>query len=51
MPKILLVDDEASIRLLYREEFQDEDYDVCEAEDGDGLLERIEREKPDVGGA
>jgi CheY-like chemotaxis protein len=48
MAKILVVDDEASIRMLYREEFEDEDYDVVEAEDGNGLLERIEREAPDV---
>ncbi len=48
MPKIMIVDDEASIRMLYREEFQDEDYEVVEAEDGDGLVERIGREKPDV---
>ena len=48
MPKIMIVDDEASIRMLYREEFQDEDYEVIEAEDGDGLVERIGREKPDV---
>lgn len=48
MAKILVVDDEASIRMLYREEFEDEDYDVVEAEDGNGLLERIERESPDV---
>jgi CheY-like chemotaxis protein len=48
MPKIMVVDDEASIRMLYREEFEDEKYEVVEAEDGDGLLERIERESPDV---
>jgi len=48
MPKIMVVDDEASIRMLYREEFEDEHYDVVEAEDGNGLLERIETESPDV---
>ena len=48
MPKIMIVDDEASIRMLYREEFEDENYDVTEAEDGDGLVDRIGQEKPDV---
>jgi CheY-like chemotaxis protein len=48
MPKIMVVDDEASIRMLYREEFEDEKYEVAEAEDGDGLLEKIEAESPDV---
>ena len=48
MTKILIVDDEASIRMLYREEFQDEGYEVIEAEDGHKLTERIEQDKPDV---
>jgi len=48
MPKIMVVDDEASIRMLYREEFEDENYEVVEAEDGDGLLEKIEAQSPDV---
>jgi len=48
MPKIMVVDDEASIRMLYREEFEDENYEVVEAEDGEGLLEKIEALSPDV---
>ena len=48
MTKILIVDDEASIRMLYREEFQDEGYQVIEAEDGHKLTERIEKDQPDV---
>jgi len=48
MPKIMIVDDEASIRLLYREEFEDEDYEVVEAENGEGLMARVENEKPDI---
>jgi len=48
MAKILVVDDEASIRMLYREEFEDEGYEVFEAEDGHKLTERIEKDKPDV---
>jgi len=48
MPKIMIVDDEASIRMLYREEFEDEHYDVVEAEDGLGLVARVEEERPDI---
>lgn len=48
MTKILIVDDEASIRMLYREEFEDEGYEVFEAEDGHKLIERIEQDNPDV---
>jgi CheY-like chemotaxis protein len=48
MTKILIVDDEASIRMLYREEFQDDGYEVIEAEDGHKLTERIEQDIPDV---
>ena len=48
MTKILVVDDEASIRMLYRDEFEDEGYEVFEAEDGHKLIERIEQDEPDV---
>jgi len=48
MPRIMIVDDEASIRMLYREEFEDDHYEVIEAVDGGGLLERVAAEKPDV---
>ena len=48
MAKILVVDDEEYIRLLYQEELADEGYDVVTAETGLGLLERIERDKPDI---
>ena len=48
MTKIMVVDDEASIRMLYREEFEDEGYEVSEAEDGQGLVERIRDIQPDV---
>ncbi|MDR1110965.1 MAG: response regulator [Deltaproteobacteria bacterium] len=48
MAKILVVDDEAHIRLLYSEELTEDGYEVITAENGDGLVERIEREKPDV---
>ena len=48
MAKLLVVDDEVHIRMLYREEFQDEGYEVVEAADGYDLIERIQKEKPDL---
>ena len=48
MSKILVVDDEAHIRLLYTEELTEEGYEVITAENGHNLLERIETEKPSV---
>mgnify|MGYP000896892203 FL=1 len=48
MSKILVVDDEKHIRLLYAEELEEEGYDVATASDGIGILERIEKEEPDV---
>jgi DNA-binding response OmpR family regulator len=46
--KILVVDDEAHIRMLYSEELAEDGYEVITAENGLGLLDRIEGEKPDV---
>lgn len=46
--KILIVDDEEHIRLLYSEELADEGYEVATAKSGFKLLERIEEEKPDL---
>jgi len=48
MPKVLIVDDEKHIRLLYAEELEEEGYEVALASDGVGILERIEKEGPDV---
>jgi DNA-binding response OmpR family regulator len=48
MPKVLIVDDEKHIRLLYAEELEEEGYEVALASDGVGILERIGKEKPDV---
>ena len=48
MAKILVVDDEEHIRLLYSEELSEAGYQVITAEDGYELTERIEREKPDL---
>ncbi|SFM62636.1 response regulator [Thermodesulforhabdus norvegica] len=48
MAKILVVDDEEHIRMLYAEELQDAGYEVITAEGGHGLIELIESEKPDL---
>jgi two-component system response regulator (stage 0 sporulation protein F) len=48
MAKILIVDDEEHIRFLYSEELTDAGYEVITAESGHGLMERIEKEKPDL---
>lgn len=48
MAKILIVDDEEHIRFLYSEELTDEGYDVVTADSGFKLLERIDKEKPDL---
>jgi two-component system response regulator (stage 0 sporulation protein F) len=48
MPRILVVDDEEHIRLLYSEELKEAGYEVITAESGYKLLERIEEEKPDL---
>ena len=48
MTKILVVDDEAHIRLLYTEELTEDGYEVITAENGQNLLARIEAEKPAV---
>jgi DNA-binding response OmpR family regulator len=47
MAKILIVDDEEGIRMLYSMELQDEGYDVLTLPDGKELLQTVEREKPD----
>ena len=46
--KILVVDDEKNIRLLLKEELQDEGYDVIMAENGADALEMIQKEVPDL---
>ena len=48
MAKILIVDDEEHIRFLYAEELTEAGYEVITAESGYRLLERIEKEKPDL---
>ncbi len=46
--KIMVVDDEDAIRLLYREEFEDMNYEVIDCENGECALEMFEKEKPDL---
>jgi DNA-binding response OmpR family regulator len=46
--KVLVIDDEAPIRLLCRVNLEAEDMEVLEAEDGTEGLELARREKPDV---
>ena len=46
--RILLVDDEDGIQLLYREEFEEEGYEVVSAYNGEEALEKFSQEPPDV---
>jgi len=48
MKKILLVDDEESIQIVYREEFEDEGYQVISALDGVAGLEKFKNDQPDL---
>ena len=48
MAKILLVEDDDNQRLFYREEFEDEGYEVCEASTGQEALARIRNDPPDA---
>ncbi len=45
---ILVVDDEESIRFLYREELEDEGYRVITASDGEEALRKVRKDKPDL---
>jgi len=47
MAKLLVVDDEEGIRILYSMELQDEGYEVVTLPDGQDLLKAVEKEKPD----
>ena len=46
--KILVVDDDQHIRRLYKEEFEDEGYEVVIASNGEEAMELFDRETPDV---
>ena len=48
MKKILLVDDDQSIQLLYTEEFSDDGYRVISAYNGEEGLEKFNEERPDL---
>lgn len=48
MKKILLVDDEESIQIVYREEFEEEGYEVISAFDGEEGLKAFNAEVPDI---
>ncbi len=46
--RILVVDDEEGIQLLYREEFEDEGYEVVSAYNGDEALGIFREQTPDL---
>lgn len=46
--KILVVDDEENIRLLYKEELEDEGYQVVLAANAEEAMDKINREQPDL---
>lgn len=48
MKKILIVDDEKSIRIAARTYFKGRNYEVLEASSGKKALKIIEKEKPDI---
>ncbi|MBU0961327.1 MAG: response regulator [Proteobacteria bacterium] len=48
MKKILLVDDEEGIQMLYREELEEEGYQVISAYTGEEGLEKFKLESPDL---
>lgn len=48
MKKILLVDDDQGIQLLYQEEFKDEGYSVVSAFNGDEALKIFGADQPDL---
>jgi DNA-binding response OmpR family regulator len=48
MSRILVIDDDPSIRLLYLDELREEGYDVIEEGDGTKVLQLIREERPDL---
>lgn len=46
--KILVVDDEKNILMLYQSELEDEGYEVVAASSGKEALELFDKEKPDL---
>ncbi|GAB4390803.1 MAG: response regulator [Thermodesulfovibrionales bacterium] len=48
MSKVLVVDDDSHILRLYKEELEEEGYDVVTAGTGKEALEKFEQENPDL---
>ena len=46
--KLLIVDDDANIQRLYKEELEEEGYDIVIASTGKDALEMFEKENPDI---
>jgi len=46
--KILVVEDEEGLRLLYKEELEAEGYEVLTAQNGREAIQRLEEGKPDL---
>jgi DNA-binding response OmpR family regulator len=46
--RILLVDDEENIQIVYREEFEDDGYEVISAMNGIEGLEKFSSDRPDI---
>lgn len=46
--KILVVDDDMHIQRLYKEEFEDEGYEVVVASNGQEAIDLFEKENPDI---
>lgn len=46
--KILVVDDDLHIQRLYKEEFEDEGYEVVVASNGQEAIELFDKEAPDI---
>ncbi len=48
MKRILVVDDEEGIRLLYQDELKDAGYEVVTAASGEEALRMVEKQRPDL---
>ena len=48
LPKILIVDDREFDRILYKEYLDDTNFSFAELDDGEGILEQLKQEKPDL---
>ena len=48
MQRILIIDDDPAIRLLYQEELHEEGYNVISSDGGNGVLQLVAEQKPDL---